>query len=435
MIYPTRQLVTLTAAGFIAALLPIFAPALWIVWALYTALVVLLCGADLILARRASEVRAQVTVPKLLALGGEAGHVTLVFEGAPPPRLELTAAVEGDAEHPPTVEPERQPDETIAARVPLRPTRRGTLWVERLDLRWTGPLGLWWRDARRPVQREVPVVTDLGAVRRGALNARTHHAHLLGAKQRRYIGDGSEFEALREYVPGLDTRGVDWRATARTRKLMVREHRAERNHRVILAIDTGNLMGETIEGVPRLDHAIHAGLMLAYTSLKMGDQVGLFAFDAEPRAFVEPRHGAQTLHRLIEHTARLETVAVETNFTLALTELASRHRRRSVVVILTDFVDTVSAELMVEHTRWLARRHLVLFVAIADPELAAIAAAPPEDELAVHRAVIADQLLRDRALVLARLRRAGVFCIDAAPQDVSVRMINHYLEIHRRELV
>ena len=167
----------------------------------------------------------------------------------------------------------------------------------------------------------------------------------------------------------------------------------------------------------------------------MGDQVGLFAFDAEPRAFVEPRHGAQTLHRLIEHTARLETVAVETNFTLALTELASRHRRRSVIVILTDFVDTVSAELMVEHTRWLARRHLVLFVAIADPSLAAIAAATPEDELAVHRAVIADQLLRDRALVLARLRRAGVFCIDAAPQDVSVRMINHYLEIHRRELV
>jgi uncharacterized protein (DUF58 family) len=125
----------------------------------------------------------------------------------------------------------------------------------------------------------------------------------------------------------------------------------------------------------------------------------------------------------------------ETNFTLGLTDLASRLRRRSLVVVFTDFVDSVTAELMVENVLRLRRRHLVVFVALRDPTLGELADAEPETLLDVDRAVVAGTLLRERELTLGRLRKAGVFAIDAAPAEVGPQLVNRYLEIKRREMI
>jgi uncharacterized protein (DUF58 family) len=281
----------------------------------------------------------------------------------------------------------------------------------------------------------VSVVPNLRPVRAAALRFFGSRELVAGVQVERFVGDGSEFDALVEWVPGLDARAISWKASARHRKLLCQEFRAERNHQVILALDTGHLMAEPLGGVPRLDHAVTAALLLAHVSLRLGDRVGLYGFDRAARAWAEPQGGLGSFARLKALSAQLDYSTDETNFTLGLTELSARLRRRSLVVVFTDFVDTVTAELMVENLSRLARRQLVVFVALRDPALEEVALAAPRRLGDVYRSVVASDFVRERERVVARLRRAGVQCVDAAPAEVSARLVNRYLDIKRREAI
>ena len=148
-----------------------------------------------------------------------------------------------------------------------------------------------------------------------------------------------------------------------------------------------------------------------------------------------PQGGVKSFESLSRLASRIDYSDAETNFTLALTSLGQRLSRRSLVVVLTDFVDTVTAELMTENLDRLARRHAVIFVALRDPGLAAIAGELPDAPLSLHRSVVAASLLRDREVVLAHLRRRGVHALDAAPAEVGPQLLNTYLEIKRRERI
>ena len=233
----------------------------------------------------------------------------------------------------------------------------------------------------------------------------------------------------------MDHRAIDWKASARHRKLLGQEFRAERNHQVILAVDTGHLMREPLAGIPRLDHAVNAALLLAYVCLKTGDRVGLCGFDERLRSFVEPQGGVAAFPRLQEASAELAYSTAETNFTLGVAELGVRLRRRSLIVVLTEFVDTVTAELMIRNLDRLARRHLVLFVSLRDPGLGALVDAPPRRAADLYRSVVAVDFAREREVVLKRLQRLGVATIDALPAQVTSQLLSRYLDIKRRERV
>jgi uncharacterized protein (DUF58 family) len=307
--------------------------------------------------------------------------------------------------------------------------------VERVWVRWTGPLGLMAAVAKVDLRRAVTISPNVRLVRSTALRLASDRELNSGLKIERYAGDGSEFDSLREHAQGDDQRSIDWKVSARHRKLVARQNRAERNHQVVLCIDSGYLMSEPLEGVPRLDHAVKAALLLAFVSLKAGDRVGLASFDARLGLFVEPAGGVNafpTLHRL---AGRIDYSDRETNYTLALTTIGQRLHRRSLVVVLTDFVDSIAAELMLENLGRLARRHVVLFVALRDPALAATAGAAPSTLLDLNRAVVAGGLVREREIVLRRLRRQGILSLDAAPGEVSPKLVNAYLDIKRRERI
>ena len=180
---------------------------------------------------------------------------------------------------------------------------------------------------------------------------------------------------------------------------------------------------------------INAALLLSYFCLRTGDRVGLYGFDAQVRSYLEPAGGVASFPRLQRLTADLDYSHGETNYTLGLAELSTRLRRRSLVVLLTDFVDTITAELMLDNVQRLARRHLVIFVTLRDPDLAAVAGARPGSLQALNRAVVARDFIRERDVVIQRLRRIGVHCIDVPPARVSMQLLNRYLEIKRRELI
>ncbi len=437
MIRPTPRAVVVFAAGIpISLVLALAAERLWPLGLAYLACVILLTGLDALLAPRSRLLTAEPRVPEILYAGDrDAFQIALRSADARQPvPLELTLDVGPTLERPAKLTLSLRPGETEVATIPLVPLRRGTAVLERLWLRWRGPLGLMFRQRIQPLDLEIPAVPNVRAVRDVALRLTTIDAPF-GMKAQKQQGDGSEFESLRDYVPGLDRRSIDWKHSARHRTLVCKEFRTERNHQIVLAFDTGHLMSEPMDGIPKLDHAINAGLMLTYMGLRGGDRVGLFGFDAIVRQATAPVGGLHNFWRLQQASSQMAYCRDETNFTLGLTDLLGRLNRRSLIILMTEFVDTVTAELMVDNVQRLTGRHLVIFVTLRDTGLSDTIDQRPTVFGDVARAVIADDFVRERTVVLEKLRRLGVHCIDAPAGAISMELVNRYLLIKRQDLI
>jgi uncharacterized protein (DUF58 family) len=375
-------------------------------------------------------------LPAVLYIGaGDPLLVTLTAgRGGRPVPVELALDTGRHLSPPPRTRATLTPGASSEIGIRLVPRRRGQAELRRLWLRWQGPMGLVWRHSEHGIDAAVPILPNIRAVRAAAIRFTARDAPT-GQKAQLQHGDGSEFDAMRDYVPGLDRRSVDWKHSARHRKLVCKEFKAERNHNIVLAFDTGHLMSEPLAGVARLDRAINASLLLAYASLREGDRVGVFGFDAQVRLYTEPVAGLQNFTRVQRAAAELEYRPEETNYTLGLTHLSLRLKRRSLVVLMTDFIDTVTAEMMVENLARLTQRHVVMFVSFIDPALARMTDAEPASIDAMARATVAGDFVRERAVVMERLARLGVHCLDVRHEAVNTEMINRYLMIVRRELI
>jgi uncharacterized protein (DUF58 family) len=436
-LHPRRRAVLLIGSAIpVALLLGILAPHDWPFGAAYLAagLVLILVDAALSLRDVAIELSPgtvqQIGVPAellvtLSSTGGGSDGTTL---------LEVTGDI--DAPIAPFIPQllRYRPGSRVSISFPLQAQRRGTARLHRLWLRWSGPFGLVWRRKIIEISRDIHILTNSKQVQREAVRFLTRDAYF-GEHAQRDIGIGSEFDALRDYTVGLDRRTIDWKHSARHHRLVCKEFRAERNHQIVLAIDTGHLMREPLAGIPKLDHAITGGLMLAYASLKGGDRVGFYAFDARPRAFVPPGAGVTTFAHLQRAASDIDYSAEETNFTLGLSRLAADLPRRSLIVLVTDFVDTVTAELMVENVSRLAKRHLILFVTFTDPMLDDTIKTPAADLGDMAKTIVAAELTRDRQILFERLRRLGVHCLETPHDRLGGDMINRYLAIKQRELI
>lgn len=439
MIRPTRKCVFLLGAETVLAILPtVLAREAALAWVIGLVGTIGALAFDAALGLLGRDIDVEIETPERLHIGAPAA-LTVTLKARRLRRsvpIALTADVTG-------------PLASVAARVAtiardtlrgsaelaLVPTRRGPAVLDAVWLRWHGPFGLIERIVRIPVGRPLPVLPNLPAVRAAALRFFSTRDPMSGLKVERYIGDGSEFDALREWAPGFDTRAIHWKASARHHRLQVREFRAERNHNVVIALDSGRLMGEPLDGIPKLDHAVNAALLLAYGCLKTGDRVGLYAFDDRARLWSEGERGVGAMGRLQERCSQIAYSDAETNFTLGLFELGRRLKRRSLIVVLTDFVDSVTAQMMIENLGHAARRHLVVFAALRDRGLDDIAQAELRDMVDISRAVTAGDMMREREKVLLELGRRGVQCLDAEPRDLGPRLLNKYLDIKRRELV
>ncbi|WP_338242180.1 DUF58 domain-containing protein [Aurantiacibacter hainanensis] len=316
----------------------------------------------------------------------------------------------------------------------IMPVRRGTGSLHDLWLRWPGPLGLAVRQTRETLDDRIRVWPDLSPVRSPVLHSFLRDSQF-GLVARRVRGEGTQFEALSEYEPGMDRRRIDWKASARHTSLYARENEAERDNQIVFAFDCGQSMCEPVDGLPRIDRAVSAALMAAYVALKGGDKVSLFGFADHPQLMTPFVTDTRAFHRLQSAAAELDYTAREPNFTLALATLTARLKRRSLIVLFSDFADPTSAQLMVESVERLVRHHLVIFVTMVDTELEELSATEPETIGDIAVAVGADALALQRRLVLQRLRRLGVNVIEARHEDIGYRLIDLYLETKRAEAI
>ncbi len=312
--------------------------------------------------------------------------------------------------------------------------RRGQFTVKALWLKWRSRFGLFEIISVTPLNRDIAVVPDISPVLSGAIRSQI----LLlenGQKDVWLRGEGSEFHQLREFVPGMDSRSIDWKRSARMGDLVVRETRAERNHQIILCLDRGRLMMEDIGGMTRLDRAIGAALSLCWAAGYAGDLVGLYSFNSRPRQFMPAIPGRLAFQRLQAISAGMDYEPHETNHTLGLTHLSGRLKRRSLLVIFSDFADSISAELMVENIGILARHHFIVFVAMKDPELNSLLEPEAPDMSAVARSVAARALIQERRLVMDKLARLGVLCLDSSAETLTSSLIARYIDIKSREVI
>ncbi len=437
MIVPRTKAVIL-----LGAVLPVMiatmatTPDAWVYCAYGAAILVAVIAADMLMLYIEPPPAFELSLPNEIGIGepGEAVLDLTRHGRGRPSRTQAVVEFDGPLDELQVFSSPVAGGESISAVLPFKPTKRGIVDIRAMWLRYAGPLGLSERRLRQSLDLSCTVVPNIAAVQRMALDLQKLSRDF-GQKQQRFHGDGSEFEALREFVPGMDTRYVDWKQSARHRKLLVKEMKAERNHNVIVAFDTGHLMSELVDDIPKLDHAINAGLKLASLALSSGDLVGLYSFAEEAGSFIRPIRGQTAFGQFRHHTARLHYSPTESNFTLALTHLSARLHRRSLIVLFTDFVDTVSAELLLDNMRLLAQRHLILFVCLKDPLLHRLIDDQPANFDNVAEAVVADEFLQERTIVFEKLRRLGIFVLDVSAEALSPDLINGYLGIKQRELL
>ena len=432
LVVPTRRAaVVLALAAPLALVIGAMAPGAWVLAPLLGLALLVLISVDAMLAGRLTDLEFMAEPDAEVGEESEA-RVRALFGGGS--RSEVGCALACDPRlfdgGRTSLALHRQSDGTAQATVMFTPSRRGTAQFETLWLRWTGPLGLGARMVRKEIGQEVRIWPNIGPVRSPALQTFLRDAQV-GLIARRMRGEGTQFESLTDYQPGMDKRRIDWKSSARHVHLFAKEYETERNNQIVFAVDCGQAMCEPIDGMPRIDRAVSAALATAYVALRTGDRAALFGFAARPEALSPFVSSTREFHRLQQAAAGLDYRAQEPNFTLAMASLTARLQRRSMIVVFSDFTDPTSAELMLESIGRLASRHFVLFVTLEDAELLGMAEAAPDDMQALAMAVTADSLLRQRELVRLRLRQAGADVLEAPYDQVGTRLIDAYLAIKR----
>jgi uncharacterized protein (DUF58 family) len=246
---------------------------------------------------------------------------------------------------------------------------------------------------------------------------------------------GTEFESISEFRLGDDPRRIDWRATARTRRLVVRRFQVEQHQDVFLLIDCGRLMGSAAGRGTKLDCAVDSALYLARTALANGDRCGLALFDSAVTAFLPPRSGLGALPTIVECVYDAQSRWQETDFAPLFAQLQARHHKRAVLIILSDVADQETSKRARVALTNLSSRHVVIFAALQTPLLTAQTRAPIQNRLDAARQVVAYRLLREREETLHALRRGSISVLDVEPSELTIPLINRYLEVRSRNVV
>ncbi|NYH51711.1 uncharacterized protein (DUF58 family) [Nocardiopsis arvandica] len=394
---------------------------------------VALLAVDVLLAASPKAMRLSRDGDTSLRLGDSAAVSVTV---ANPTRRSLRGSVR-DAWPPSShAAPRRQPLRVAAGerrrvRTTLTPTRRGDARAAGVTLRSVGPLGLAGRQRTLRAPWTVRTLPPFHS-RRHLPGKLSRLRELEGQHTAMVRGQGSEFDSLRDYVPGDDVRSIDWRATARGSGVVVRTWRPERDRRILIVLDTGRTSAGRVGDTPRLDHAMDAALLLAALAGKAGDRVDFMAYDRRTRAQVRSSGKGSQVGRIVEAMAPLEAELVESDPAgLVGTVLGTQGRTRRLVVLLTDLNAASLEEGLLPRLSALTSRHLLLVAAVRDPAVDRMAAERGGPD-ALYRAAAAERTLGERRRVTAELRRMGVEVVDADPEHVAPALADAYINLKAR---
>jgi uncharacterized protein (DUF58 family) len=424
-----RTAALLAASGVVLLALPLRS---WAVFWAVELVVVAVFAADAFAGQAPRRIGVGRELPGALRVGDEATMAwTIDNRGRSAARVAIT-----DALWPSLGASRRRVDATlpaggrVRATATLHPTRRGRFPLDEVSVRVRSPLGLAVRQQTRTLEglvRVYPAFPSRDRVQLRLQQVRTPDtAQLLRSR-----GGNTEFHQLREYTPDDEFRSIDWAATARARRPIVREYRIERDQTVMILLDNGRVMAGSVGGVPRVEHAMDAVLGLTAIATQLGDRVGLMSFDAQVRSLVVPSAAQVQRSRVAEAMYLLDAELAESAYGPAFAYAAAHVRRRALYVVLTDLAEAVVADQLVPPLRTLVRTHLVVVAAVEDPVVAAwsrdLASAEPVE--GAYRAAAAIAALEARRRAAAMLRATGAIVVDAQPGRLATDVVDAYLEL------
>jgi uncharacterized protein (DUF58 family) len=400
------------------------------------AVVMLVAGADILLAAPLSEVRLERAGEKSIWLGeSTATTLTVHNESSRVLRADVRDAwVPSAGATPYSHQVRLVPGGRAVLETSLTPTRRGDRAAVRVTVRSHGPFGFGYRQWRaRAATARTPAWTLRVYPRfesRRLLPEKLSRLRILdGSVVTRGRGQGTEFDALREYVIGDDVRSIDWRASARRADVVVRSWRPERDRRVLCVLDTGRTSAARVRDEPRLDASIDAALLLAMLAARAGDRVDLLAVDTAVRASVANPGRRTLLWQLVSAMAPLSPALVETDFGVVVSEVLRRERKRALVVLFTALEPGALAEGLLPVLPRLAARHKVVVAAVHDPALDALVSTPPIVPRDVYTTAAAHRALTERDRVRMALVRYGVEVVDAPVELFASKVADAYLAL------
>ena len=430
MIPSSRLLWAVLLLAAIALVVSIY-PDFQVAWTAVAAGLVLLAGLDAFAAVRLPPPVLTRHVPGSLALGVRS-EVRLRIANAAGLRLRLDlhdhhpASFEADG-LPRRLELERAQWTEVAYQV--RPVARGEAEFGPAEARLHSPLGLWLVSRPLGTPSPVRVYPNFRALAKYTLLATDNRLSQIGVLQVRRRGEGMEFHQLREYRQGDAQRAIDWKATARTSRLISREYEEEKDQRVLLVVDCGRRMASKDDQLSHFDHALNAALLLSHVALRQGDAVGLMTMAGVNR-YCEPRKSVAAVNAILNRVYDIEPTLAVPDYELAARDVMRQVRRRCLVIVLTNLRDE-DDETLLPALKLLRTRHLVVLASLREAIISrALSARVDSFARAVTHAAAADYLAaRERAF--RRIAAAGAVCLDVEPERLPISLVNRYLELKR----
>lgn len=312
----------------------------------------------------------------------------------------------------------------------IRPQNRGEYQWGDIQVRQLGNWGLAWHDWKIPASEKVAVYPDLMMLKELSIRLTLENSGTMRRSQK--LGMGTEFAELREYGIGDDPRLIDWKATARRSRPLVRVLEPEKEQTLIILLDRGRLMTARVQGLKRFDWGVNAALSLASAGLHRGDRVGVGVFDREITTWIPPERGQHQLSKLIERLAPIQPVLLEPDYVGAVTKLVTQQTRRALVVLITDLVDVTASTEMLSALARLAPRYLPFCVTLRDPLVDQIAHSSTVEITPAYNRAVALDLLAQRQVAFAQLKQKGVLVLDAPANQISKQLVDRYLQLKSR---
>jgi uncharacterized protein (DUF58 family) len=316
----------------------------------------------------------------------------------------------------------------------VTPRERGDCEAGLVYLKYRSIFGLAERWAVADLRQKLRVYPNFEQAKEQSLYLARSRRIELQMRMMRLRGQGSEFESLRDYRENDEPRAICWTATARRGKVVTRNYQVERSQAVWAVIDCGRLMNARTEGHSKLDRAVDAALCLAQLAMYSGDRFGLLTYGREVTQRVKPGRGAAHLRQILESLAVVRGEWPEADHLRAASSLLSMQSQRAMVFWITDLAETAMTPEVVESAGQLVSRHVLAFIAVAQPELKRTAAEVPETAEQMYEGAAALELVNRRELLLARLRARGAMTIESMPGDLSTNVLNEYLRIKERNI-
>lgn len=317
----------------------------------------------------------------------------------------------------------------------LQPTRRGIYSFGHIRVFVTGKIGLLSRRYTCGVPQDIKVYPSFLMLHRYELLAMSDNLTELGIKRIRRVGHQTEFEQIKDYVKGDDYRTINWKASARRHDLMVNVYQDERSQQIYSVIDKGRVMQQAFRKMTLLDYAINASLVLSYVAMRKDDKAGLITFDEHFDTFVPASKQPGHMHTLLENLYSQQTTFGETDFSSLCVHAGKHVNKRSLFVLYTNFSSMSSLNRQLAYLQQLNRQHRLLVVFFEDADLKAYIDSPEKDAEDYYRHVIAEKFAFEKRLIVTTLKQHGIYSLLTTPENLSIDVINKYLEMKSRQLL